>query len=200
VKKYYRRESAVIYPPVKIPSDTAVRHAALENKNKKRGYFLVVSRLSPYKRIDAVVEAFNKLQLPLVIVGEGKQGKYLRSIAGKNIKFLGWIPDDKLEKIYSDARAFIFPTIDDFGLAPAEAMACGVPVIAVRKGGVKEIMIEGETGEFFDVSVPEIIADGVRRFTENEDGYDKEFIRQRAREFGKERFIKELKEFIDHVS
>lgn len=203
IKKYYRKDSKVIYPPV-LPSSARQNFKKnlsghlLPGKGEdyKENYFLVVSRLSAYKKIDATIEAFNKLGLPLVIVGEGNQEKYLKKIAGKNIKFMGWLPDDKLQRIYNNARAFVFSSIDDFSIAPVEAMGYGIPVIAIRKGGVKESVMEGKTGEFFDAATPEVIADGVRRFVENEDKYDKEIIKKRAAEFSKEIFIKEIKEFI----
>ena len=206
IKKYYGRESMVMYPPVKI-QPTTYNLQPTTQKNPKvvsgelsvNGYFLVVSRLSPYKKIDAVVEAFNKLELPLIVIGEGQQEKYLRSIAQKNVKILGWQPDEKIREYYAGARAFIFAGVDDFGIAPVEAMAAGVPVLAVRKGGIIETVIEGKTGEFFDAAIPEVIVDGVRRLIENDKSYDREFIRARAKEFSKERFIKEIREFIKKV-
>jgi glycosyltransferase involved in cell wall biosynthesis len=199
VKKYYGRDSVVIYPPVELFRGLASK-AALEAKPlKESGYFLVVSRLSPYKKVDAVVEAFNKLELPLMIAGEGSQKRYLEKIANKNIKIIGWQNDKKIKELYENARAFIFPAVDDFGIAPVEAMSCGVPVIAIRQGGAKETVTPGKTGEFFDAATAEVIADGVRRFMEREGDYDKEFIRSRAREFSKERFIEEIRKYIDKI-
>jgi glycosyltransferase involved in cell wall biosynthesis len=197
INKYYGRDSVVIYPPVETKYQvSSIKYQ--ENANDKAAkYFLIVSRLSAYKKINAVIEAFNKLELLLVIVGEGKQEKYLRSIANKNIRFLGWQPDEKIEKIYANAKAFLFAGVDDFGIAPVEAMNFGVPVLAIRKGGVREIVEEGKTGEFFDAAVPEVIADCVRRFMENEEKYDREYIITKSREFSKERFIRDIKEYID---
>jgi len=202
IKKYYNREADVIYPPASLRE--ALRtgppvsvNEANETQDTVKKYFLVVSRLSAYKKIDAIVEAFNKLELPLVIVGTGDEEKYLRSIAGKNIKFLGFQSDEKLAEIYAGARCFVFSAVDDFGIAPVEAMAQGVPVLGLRKGGMTEIILEGKTGEFFDCATPEVIADGVRRLRENENSYDKAIIKARAREFSEERFKKELKEFIE---
>ncbi len=192
IKKYYGRESVVIYPPACV--ETLAGKPVLDTREKK--YFLVVSRLSPYKKNDVVIEAFNKLQLPLVIVGTGGQEKYLKSIAEKNVKFLGFQPDEKLPEIYAGARAFIFPGIDDFGIAPVEAMSFGVPVLAIRQGGVQEIMFEGKTGEFLEEAAPENIIESVKKFLEKEKQYDKEFIKARAGEFSKERFKKEFGEFL----
>ncbi|MCX6761412.1 MAG: glycosyltransferase [Candidatus Moranbacteria bacterium] len=198
IKKYYNREASVIYPPVAGPIrnyETNPNLRTIQNQNAK--YFLVVSRLSPYKKIDVIIEAFNKLELPLMIVGTGDQKKYLKSIAGKNIKFLGFQSEEKLARVYAGARCFVFSALDDFGIAPVEAMLCGVPVLGIRAGGMKEIILEGKTGEFFDAATPEVISDGVRRFRENENSYDKEIIKARAGEFSEERFKREMGEFIE---
>jgi glycosyltransferase involved in cell wall biosynthesis len=203
IKKYYNREANVIYPPASkpirnyLPTGRQAKQDTNLRKTQDTGYFLVVSRLSAYKNINVIIEAFNKLELPLVIVGKGEQEKYLRSIAGKNIKFLGFQPDEELAEIYAGARCFIFANVDDFGIAPVEAMNFGVPVLGIRKGGMKEIIIEGKTGEFFDCATPEVIADGVRRLRENEHSYDKEVIKAQAREFSEERFKKEFLAFIE---
>ncbi len=194
IKKYYGKESFVIYPPVGINQELSSLNLRSLAPGEK--YFLIVSRLSPYKKIDAVVEAFNKLELPLIIVGEGQQEKYLRSIAKNNIKILGWQPDEKIREYYAGARAFIFAGVDDFGMAPAEAMSYGIPVVAIRKGGAKEIVEEGKTGEFFNAATPEVIADGVRRFAENEKKYDRKHIMESAVKFSKEGFKNELGKFI----
>jgi len=195
VKKYYGRESAVIYPPVAPFGGDASKPVNTSNKD----YFLVVSRLSPYKKIDAVVEAFNKLGLPLVVIGAGQQEQYLKKIAKENVKIIGWQSDEKMQQYYSQARAFVFPGVDDFGIAPVEAMAHGVPVLAIRMGGALETVLEGKTGEFFDCATSEVIADGVRRLIENEKNYDKQVIINRAREFSKERFVREIGEYIESV-
>jgi len=197
IKKYYGRDSEIIYPPVDIKSET--NNNSTNYKLQTTNYFLVVSRLSKYKKVDAVVEAFNKLSLPLVVIGEGEQKEYLKSIANKNVKILGWKSDEKIRKYYAGARAFIFAGVDDFGMAPVEAMSFGVPVLAIRQGGVLEIVEEGKTGEFFDSATPEVIADAVRRFSENEKKYDKQDIIDKAREFSKDKFIKNFTEFINNT-
>jgi glycosyltransferase involved in cell wall biosynthesis len=210
IKKYYGRESVVIYPPVDVKNfknsqELSFGQAKTDQElsslstHAQEKYFLVVSRLSPYKKIDVVVEAFNKLGLPLVIIGEGQQEKYLKKIAKENIKILGWQSDDKVREYYAGARAFIFSSIDDFGMSPVEAMLYGVPILAIRKGGALETVTEGKTGEFFDSITPEVIADGVRRLMENEDNYDKQVIIKRAQEFNEERFTRELKEYIENI-
>lgn len=192
IAKYYRRDCEVIYPPVKVSS---IEKAA--DKLSVDDFYLVVSRLSAYKKVEVVVEAFNKLGLPLVVIGTGEQEKYLRKISKENIQILGWQSDAVTQQYYQNAKAFIFPAEDDFGITPVEAMLCGVPVIAYRKGGVMETVREGVTGEFFDAQTPEVLADGVRRFLNNENNYDKETIRKRGDEFSAERFRSEFKKFID---
>lgn len=209
IKKYYGRESVVIYPPAFAEAASAGKPVDINRGEASTGssgveaapllekYFLVVSRLSPYKNVDKIVEAFNKLELPLVVIGEGSQEEYLKKIAEKNVKILGWQPDEKMVKYYAGACGFVFASVDDFGITAVEAMSFGVPVSAIRKGGVVEVVIEGKTGEFFDEATPEVIADGVRRLVENEKKYDKNYILERAREFSKERFKREFKEFVN---
>ena len=199
IEKYYSRRSHVIYPPVNteyLSEGSTFGKPKVEPSGDLQRYFLVVSRLSAYKKIDKIIEAFNKMKLPLLIVGEGEEEKKLKEIAEKNVSFLGFQGEENLQQIYADARAFIFAVEDDFGIAPVEAMLQGVPILALRKGGVLETVIEGKTGEFFDSNEPEIIADCVRRFTEKEKSYDKEFIKNRAREFGKERFMREFNDLL----
>ncbi len=186
IKKYYRRESQIIYPPV---------FSTQKNLNisvKQEDYFLIVSRLSAYKKIDKVVEAFNKNGLTLVIVGEGKEKKGLKAKAKKNIKFTGWVDEDKLAKIYSQARAFIFSGVDDFGMAPVEALHYGVPVLALEKGGAKEFLEAGKTGEFFQFSTAEAINEAVEKFKQKEKEYDKEYIKKSVEKFNQNRFEEEI--------
>lgn len=192
IKKYYGRDSTVIYPP-------AYAKASAGKPASKKEYFLVVSRLSPYKKVDLVVEAFNKLGLPLLIIGEGRQKEYLERIAKENVKIMGWVADDKLKEYYANARAFIFPTDDDFGVTIVEAMGHGLPVIAYKKGGAIEIIQEGKTGEFFEAQTAEVLADGIRRFMEREDKYSKADMIKRAEEFSKERFEQEFGDYIEKI-
>ncbi|MEA2007423.1 MAG: glycosyltransferase [Patescibacteria group bacterium] len=194
IKKYYRRNSKVIYPPVKVDNFVA--------QKENGGFFLAVGRLSAYKRIKLIVEVFNKLKLPLVVVGDGQLREELEKMTerNKNIKILGWLPADKLRKLYSHARAFVCACEDDFNITVVEAMASGKPVVALRRGGVMETVQEHVTGEFFDAPQVEIVADGIRRFIENENSYDYEKIRARAEEFSEERFKKEFKEYVEEVT
>ncbi len=143
IEKYYRRPSLKIYPPVNIPP------IDIQERIEKE-YFLVVSRLVPYKRIDIVVDAFNALGWPLVIVGTGSEKNRLLQKAAKNIHFVGFVSDEELATYYAKAVAVVFPTHEDFGIVPLEAQAHGVPVVALKAGGVLETVIDDKTGVFFE--------------------------------------------------
>ncbi|MEA1936768.1 MAG: glycosyltransferase [Patescibacteria group bacterium] len=213
IKKFYNKESKVIYPPVNMhwfhnPNGTkrseAVEPVAQKSStelsplwNQRNNYFLIISRLTSYKKIDIAIEAFNKLELPLIIIGVGGDRKRLEKMAEKNIKFLGFQPEEKIAEYYQNCQAFIFPGEDDFGIAPVEAMSFGKPVLAYRKGGALETIIEGETGEFFDDPIPEILADGIRRIKNNYDSYDPEKIKEQAKKFSEEKFGREMKKFME---
>jgi glycosyltransferase involved in cell wall biosynthesis len=190
IEKYYRRDSEIIYPPVKIEEISGQYFV------KEKDYFLVVSRLSPYKKVDIVVEAFNKLGLPLIVIGEGEQEKHLRKIAKENVKIIGWKNDETVWHYYQKARCFIFPSEDDFGISAVEAMSFGLPVVAYANGGAKETVQEGITGEFFAFQTPEVLADGVLRFMKNEKKYDKNIIKKRAEEFSGEVFKKRFGDYV----
>lgn len=189
IKKYYGRGSEIIFPPVDVDK--------FKPTSKNKGYFLVVSRLSPYKRIDLAINAFNKLELPLVVVGEGRERTRLEKMSQKNIKFKGFVPDEGLSEIYAGARALIFPGEEDFGIVPVEAMASGKPVIALRRGGALETIIPGVTGEFFDEAHEALLAETVRQFLEKENSYQPEIIRTQAEKFSAEVFRNKLKSFVE---
>lgn len=196
IEKYYKRDSVVIYPPV----DTQVSGSKFQVSRKKEEFYLIVSQLRRYKRIDLAVDAFNKLGLKLVIIGEGQERERLERKAKKNIKFLGWQPNRIVSRYYKNCTAFIFPSEDDFGIAPVEAMAHAKPVLAYRKGGAIETIIEGKTGEFFDWQHSAVLADGIRRLRQNLLKYNPKFISTYAHKFSRERFEKEFKKFINKVA
>jgi glycosyltransferase involved in cell wall biosynthesis len=181
------------------PPSVSLRHLPPKGGEENSSYFLIVSRLSPYKRTDLAVRAFNELGLPLVVIGEGSQKKYLQKIAKENIKILGWKDDADVAKYYQNARAFVFPVVDDFGIAIIEAMSVGVPVIAYRRGGALEIVKEGENGEFFDAQSAESLIFCVKKFVEKEDGYNREMIAKSVERFSKERFMKEFDEYLNKI-
>lgn len=188
LKKYYKAESEVVYPPVEVENFRAV--------DGHEDYYLIVSTLSPYKRVDLAVEMFNKIGRRLVVIGEGSHRKFLESIAGDNIEFLGF-KDDKTVKTYlENCRAFIFPGEEDFGITPVEAMACGKPVLAFGKGGATETVISGKTGEFFFEPTVESMEDGLARLLYNERFYKPHTIRRHALNFSRENFEKRINKSI----
>ncbi|GAK55721.1 glycosyl transferase, group 1 [Candidatus Vecturithrix granuli] len=153
--KYYRRESVVIYPPV----DTSVFRIS----DTLEPYFLVVSRLEPYKRIDLAVQAFNKLGLPLIVIGDGTERRKLQELAKPNIIFLGRQPDEVVREHLSQCQALIFPGEEDFGITPVEAQASGRPIIAYRGGGALETVTK-QTGQFFFPKTAAALVQAVRQF------------------------------------
>ncbi|MBI2068633.1 MAG: glycosyltransferase [Candidatus Yanofskybacteria bacterium] len=190
IQKYYRRDAKIIYPPVSITTLKVVNDKSVDNL----GYYLIVSRLHPYKNIDIAIEAFNKLVYELVVVGDGPDMGRLKNMAGKNIKLVGYKSDKEVAEYYRNCKAFIMPQEEDFGLTPLEAMSFGKPVLALRKGGALETITEGLHGEFFDDPIPEALADGIRRLNENYGSYDQMEIRYQAMKFSTERFKREILE------
>jgi glycosyltransferase involved in cell wall biosynthesis len=157
-------------------------------KKSNAGYFLILSRLSNYKRVDLAILACNALKLPLVIIGEGESRKSLERLSGPTIEFLGWQTEESKLEYLRNARALIFPGEDDFGIVPVEAMAAGKPVIAYGIGGALESVVDGKTGLFFDEPTVESLTVTIRRFLTMEKKFDWREISQRAQRFSRERF------------
>jgi glycosyltransferase involved in cell wall biosynthesis len=157
-------------------------------------YFLIVSRLIPYKRIDIVIEAFNSLGWPLVIIGDGYDKPRLQSLAKSNVRFMGFQPDEVITEYYSKCKAFILGGEEDFGITPLEAQASGRPVIAYRKGGALETVKEFETGVFFDEPTADSLLQAITKFQELE--FDSQRIRAHANKFSREKFKQEVSQFI----
>lgn len=193
IKKYYGRESKVIYPPA-----CNVSHNVADDNiaRPKEEYFLIVSQLTPHKKIDLAINACNKLEIPLIIIGAGRDQRRLMKMARSNVKFLGWQTDEVVKQYYQHCFAFLFPGEDDFGIAPVEAMSYGKPVLAYRAGGATETILEHITGEFFDDLVVESLADGIRRLKINYEHYDPNLARQQAARFSQEVFDREIKKFV----
>jgi glycosyltransferase involved in cell wall biosynthesis len=186
----------------KLEQNSSLGNFAFPEANSSRfgsEYFLIVSQLTPYKQIDLAIDAFNKLELPLVIIGQGRDRERLERMARSNIEFLGWQSDETVRQYFQNCTAFIFPGEDDFGIAPVEAMSYGKPVLAYRQGGATETILEGITGEFFDDPATESLADGVRRLRLNLKSYSPLVIKKRAELFSLERFERAIKEFVIEV-
>ncbi len=207
IKKYYHRSAKVIYPPVETnfftPSkyplpdykEGGYKEATLNKRIFVKGeYFLTVSALVPYKRLDIAVRAFNELKLPFIIIGDGAERKKLERLAKSNIIFIGWQDKDSLLDYYQNCKAFIFPGEEDFGITPLEAQATGNPVIAYKAGGALETVIENKTGLFFYPQTTDALIKTIEDF--NRRKWDSDSIRQNAMKFSRERFYKEIEEFI----
>ena len=189
IQKYYRREAAFIPPPVdasRFPFDPTVEIA---------DYFLILSRLVPYKRIDLAIEACNRLQLPLVIIGGGRDLERLKQMAGPTIRFLGRLPDAEVVHYYTRCRAFLFPGEEDFGITPLEVQACGRPVIAYGAGGALASVVDGSTGVFFREQTVESLMAILATF--NERMFHPASIRSHALEFDLPRFNRRVLQFIE---
>ncbi|MBI4235706.1 glycosyltransferase [Candidatus Peregrinibacteria bacterium] len=189
IAKFYRKESKIIYPMIKC--------SKFKIAEKTKGYFLAVGRLTHYKRFDLIIETFNKIGLPLKIVGTGVDSENLKKIARGNIEFIGYASDQTLHKLYSEAEALIFPQIEDFGIIPLESMASGRPVIAYKKGGAMDTIEEGETGIFFNKQTPLHLEEAIKHYLENKKTFKPEKIREHCRKFDESNFKKNLFEFLN---
>ncbi len=200
IKKYYNKESIVIYPPVEISSRSNRDKSQISNKKNKsnnKDFFLIVSRFVSYKRIDVAIEAFNKLALPLKIVGVGALERKLKSLAGPTIEFLQNLTDAKLGWYYTRCVALVFPGIEDFGLTIVEAQRFGKPVIAFKAGGAIETILEGKTGEFFFPQTVDALMETIKRFTKKT--YNKTYAIAQAEKFNKKQFQKTFLSYIEQL-
>jgi len=188
IQKYWRKDAVVIYPPVDVKRFTPTKH--------HEDYFLIVSALTPFKKIDIAIRTFNKIKRKLIIIGDGAQRKYLESIADDNIEFLGYKDDHVVRDYYENCRAFIFPGEEDFGITPVEAMASGKPVLAYGVGGVTESVQPGISGEFFYKPTPESLEDGLARLLANEKHFEPQKIWAIADKFDKSVFQEKMKKLI----
>jgi len=211
IQKYYGRESQVVYPPVGVE----VRAEELDSCQIDRTipdiydgverdipYYLIVARLSAYKKIELAVDACNRLQLPLVIVGTGREEKKLRRLAWGSVRFAGQVIRTELDGYYRKCKALLMPGTEDFGMVMAEAMSFGKPVIAYRDGGAMEIVEEGTSGEFFDRESTRSLMDTLRRFEDSwrAGGYDARAIHGQAQRFDTRHFKDAIREIVAKVS
>jgi glycosyltransferase involved in cell wall biosynthesis len=187
IRKYYKKDSVVINPPVDIEK--------FHLDGQQENYFLMVGRLMTYKRFDIVIEAFNKLNWPLKIIGRGPDEKRLKKLAGSNIEFTGRLSDEDLAKTYARAKAFIFPQEEDFGIVAIEAMASGKPIIAFRGGDIVEHVNERQEGLFFNRQTPEALTEVLKKF--NPDDFDPHRIREKALPFERELFKTKIRDYVE---
>ena len=188
IQKIYNRNSDIIYPNV----ETKKFNLAV---SKKENYFLLVSRLEPYKKIDLVVDAFRNIKEKLVIVGSGSIESRLKNNAPQNVTFMGRVSDKDLASVYAKAKCFIFPQEEDFGITAVEAMAAGTPVIAYKKGGALETVVPGKTGEFFFPQSSEALTKVVKNF--NPQKYKLSILLSQSKKFDQSIFKQKILEYIN---
>jgi glycosyltransferase involved in cell wall biosynthesis len=179
IQRIYGRESQVMHPPVEVDR--------FKVKSGKGDYFLVISALVPYKRIDLAVKACTERNWPLVVVGQGSEEKRLRAMAGPTVSFKGWASDGEMPSYYESAKALLFPGKEDFGIVPVESLASGCPVIAFGEGGVLDTVTDGETGIFFKEQTVESLTAAIRRFEQMT--FHSTTLREKANQFSKARFL-----------
>jgi len=188
IRTYYNRESLVIYPPVETARFTPV------SPDEVGDYYLIVSRLIPYKRIDLAVQAATRLNLPLKIGGKGRDLERLKEMAGPTVEFLGYVADDQLPGLMARCKAFLFPGLEDFGITPVQAQAAGRPVIAYRGGGALDTVIPGQTGEFFDEMSVDSLVCALQSF--DAERYHPMAIRAHALRFDRHIFAQQMTDFV----
>ncbi|MDO8425531.1 MAG: glycosyltransferase [bacterium] len=188
IKKYYGRDADVIYPPVTT--------GYFRVGDGRGGYYVITSRLRPYKKVDLAIEACNRLKLPLVVIGKGEDEARLRSLAGPTITFKGYATEAEKRELLADAVAFIHPQEEDFGITAVEAMAAGRPVIAFRRGGACETVVDGVTGVFFDEQSWEGLADAILRFRMARNQFDPAAIRKHAEQFDVQVFRDQMTQYV----
>jgi glycosyltransferase involved in cell wall biosynthesis len=188
IRRYFGRESTVLHPPVEIGRF----HPAPVGE-----HYVVLGELMAHKRVDVAVRAFNALRLPLLVVGDGPELRRLRRLAGPTVGFTGRVSDERVAELLARARALVVTATEEFGIAAVEALAAGRPVIAVGHGGVRESVVEGETGTFFEQSEPGALAEAVLRFDPL--AIDPRACRAAAERFGAERFREQFARIVDET-
>jgi glycosyltransferase involved in cell wall biosynthesis len=189
VWRTYRRRAEVIYPPVEVER--------FQPRSPREEYYITVCRLVPYKRLPVLVEAFNRLDRRLLVVGDGPERRRLEAQAGPNVRFLGWVAEERLADLLGRARAFVFAAEEEFGIAAVEAQAAGCPVIAYGRGGLRETVVEGRTGLFFPEPTADSLIDAVRSLESRLTSYETGQIRENALRFRRERFEEQFRRMVD---
>jgi glycosyltransferase involved in cell wall biosynthesis len=188
IAQYYDRDSTVIYPGITLP-------APRNTKPVRQDYYLIVGRQVASKRLDIAVEAFNILGLPLKVAGVGEELLRQRPLAHDNIEFLGRVSDAQRDTLMAQAKAFIFPPEEDFGMVPLESMAAGTPVIAYNSGGAPEYVTDGETGVLFNDQTPESLVEAVHRFEKMV--FDPQQLKARAQDFDVANFRTNITAYVE---
>lgn len=189
IKKHYHRDSVVINPPVNASYFTPV--------DENEDFFLVVSRLVPYKRVDLAIQACNELKMPLRVIGTGPELNRLKMMAGPTVKLMGRLSEEEIKWHYARCRAFLFPGEEDFGITPLEAQASGRPVIAFGKGGALETVVNGQTGLFFEKQTSESLKAKINEFLNLK--FDKQVIRQHAEKYDINSFKNRFKSYVEEI-
>jgi glycosyltransferase involved in cell wall biosynthesis len=194
IRRYYNRGSTVVYPPV----DTDYYNPGSDGRRPSPSTgpgFLVVSALVPYKRLDLAIDACRRAGVPLTIVGSGPERERLERLAGPDVRFTGWAADDEIRELYRQATALLLPGIEDFGMAPVEAQACGCPVIALDGGGARETVVDGETGFLVAEPSAEAFADALDRAART--SFELDALRANALRFSRDRFLTAFSSAVD---
>lgn len=191
IKAFYGRDSAIIFPPVDTARFTPVPAAEVGD------YFLIVSRHIPYKRIDLAVRACTALGLPLKVGGTGRDTERLKALAGPTVEFLGFVPDELLPGLMARCKAFLFPGLEDFGIAPVQAMAAGRPVVAFAGGGALDTVIPGQTGELFQAQTVDSLAAVLGGF--DAACYDPARLRAHALKFDRAVFARQITAYVERA-
>lgn len=190
IQKYYKKKSIVIYPP----SDRLFKKNLKSIQIPEKDYFLVVSRLVSYKRVDLAVKACTKLKLPLIVIGEGGESEKLHAIAGENVIFKGRVSDRVLLSYYKNCRAFLFPGEEDFGITMVEAQFAGKPVVAFKAGGATEIIKDGITGTFFREQTVDSLCNTLKKFKKSR--YNEKDCKKNAGRFTEDKFSEQFLAFL----
>ena len=188
IRRYYNRGATVVYPSV------VTDFYQPDPARRPDPFFIVVSALVPYKRLEVAIEAVRAVNGSLKIVGRGPEESRLRELAGPAVEFTGWLPDEEIRRLYQRCQAVLMPGVEDFGMVPVEAQACGRPVVALGEGGALESVIDGETGILVRDSTPAAFADALRRVTST--SFDASAIRRNAERFSIPRFTREIQQAI----
>jgi glycosyltransferase involved in cell wall biosynthesis len=187
IEKYYRRDARVVHPPVDVEA-----HAG--RPRRPEDYYLVLGRVVPYKRVDLAVAACALLGRPVRVAGTGRALREARAAAGPGARFEGYVPQERVHELLAGARALLFCAEEDFGIVPVEAQAAGVPVIAYRRGGAQDSVIEGETGVFHAEQTVASVASAILEFEQA--SFDEDVLRENARRFGAARFASDMTQVI----